>query len=116
MISYFLHRQCMFHAITGWYCPGCGGTRALYFFLTGHWIKSFVYHPLVLYTFVGLCYIAIRYSFVVLQRKNYDNHATYRPSPMLLWGALILVALNFVVKNILLVGFHIDLLTDCLPL
>ena len=21
--------RCPFHAVTGWYCPGCGGTRAL---------------------------------------------------------------------------------------
>ena len=133
MISYFLHRQCMFHAITGWYCPGCGGTRALYFFLPGHWIKSFVYQPLVLYTFVALCYITIRYiitkykkyvyygSFPSHKHNSNASHAApvpkaYLPSPMWLWGALILLVINFIIKNILLIGFHIDLLTDFLPL
>lgn len=26
---------CTFHAATGWYCPGCGGTRALYSLMHG---------------------------------------------------------------------------------
>ncbi|MCI5821565.1 MAG: DUF2752 domain-containing protein [Lachnospiraceae bacterium] len=100
----------MLHAITGWYCPGCGGTRALYFFVTGHWVKSFVYHPLVLYTFIALCYITIRFIYSIISKR------TYRPSPMWLWGALILLTANFIIKNILLIGFHIDLLTARLPL
>ena len=27
--------RCPFHAVTGWYCPGCGGTRALGALLRG---------------------------------------------------------------------------------
>ena len=25
----FSSYRCPFHAVTGWYCPGCGGTRAI---------------------------------------------------------------------------------------
>lgn len=31
------------------YCPGCGGTRAIKELLRRHFIKSFWYHPFVLY-------------------------------------------------------------------
>ena len=37
---------CLFHELTGFYCPGCGGTRAVLALLAGHPILSFLYHPL----------------------------------------------------------------------
>ncbi|MCI8363878.1 MAG: DUF2752 domain-containing protein [Eubacterium sp.] len=43
---------CLFHRITGLYCPGCGGTRAFTSLLQGDFISCFVYHPFVFYCFV----------------------------------------------------------------
>ena len=40
---------CLFRSLTGLYCPGCGGTRALRFLLKGDVMKSLWYHPLVGY-------------------------------------------------------------------
>lgn len=34
---------------TGYYCPGCGGTRAITALLHGRLLSSFLYHPVVLY-------------------------------------------------------------------
>lgn len=31
---------CLFHELTGWNCPGCGGTRAAYALLHGHWEQA----------------------------------------------------------------------------
>ena len=41
--------RCIFYDRYGFYCISCGGTRALYYFLKGDFIKSFFYHPIVLY-------------------------------------------------------------------
>lgn len=41
--------ECRFKEATGLYCPGCGGTRAVRALLSGHLIRSFVYHPFVPY-------------------------------------------------------------------
>jgi len=38
---------CVFHAITGWQCPGCGGTRALYQLLHLHIGQALQYNALV---------------------------------------------------------------------
>ncbi len=103
---------CLFHVITGLYCPGCGGTRAILLFFTGHWLYSFLYHPLVLYTFFSLCYIAARYTIVIFQKKAHKKIHPYRPSSKWLWGALIVLCLNFTVKNIALLCFHVDLLSS----
>ena len=32
---------CPFHAVTGWWCPGCGMTRAVHDVLTGHVASAF---------------------------------------------------------------------------
>lgn len=40
---------CLFRLLTGFYCPGCGGTRALKYLLQGQVFKSLYYHPLILY-------------------------------------------------------------------
>ncbi len=45
---------CFFHEITGYYCPGCGGTRAILALLRGSLIECVCYHPFVLYA--AICY------------------------------------------------------------
>ena len=38
---------CVFHALTGWQCPGCGGTRALHHLLHLHVGQALQYNALV---------------------------------------------------------------------
>ena len=45
-----LNFPCLFHLATGYYCPGCGGTRAIASLLHGQLFRSFLYHPVILYT------------------------------------------------------------------
>ncbi len=40
---------CVFHSVTGFYCPGCGGTRAVAVLLEGNVFASVCYHPIVAY-------------------------------------------------------------------
>lgn len=53
---------CIFHKLTGLYCPGCGGTRAVYWLLKGNVAYSFiVYITTALYFteqyfMYGICY------------------------------------------------------------
>ena len=38
---------CVLNMLTGFYCPGCGGTRAMFALAKGDILKSFVYQPFV---------------------------------------------------------------------
>ena len=38
---------CPFRIVTGFYCPGCGSTRALYLLLHGHIIEALTRNPLM---------------------------------------------------------------------
>ncbi len=52
----FQSRPCVLRSMTGLYCPGCGGTRALLYFLNGQIIKSFYYNAAVGY---GISFVLI---------------------------------------------------------
>jgi len=38
---------CVFHAVTGLYCPGCGSLRALHQLLHGHLLAALDFNPLM---------------------------------------------------------------------
>lgn len=101
---------CLFHRITGLYCPGCGGTRALLLFFRGDWLRSLQYHPMVMYLFITFSYILSRYAIAWYQKKHNKKAHPYQPCPWWLWGALVVLCINFAVKNIALLCFHADLL------
>ncbi len=98
---------CMFHSLTGLYCPGCGGTRAVRALLRGDLRMSFQYHPLVLYTvFVILLEIILRTA--SKKRKRPVDHSK-RERIFILIGAGIVLA-NWIFKNYMLVVKGVDLL------
>lgn len=98
---------CLFHLLTGLYCPGCGGTRAVKALLHGELFLSLRYHPLVLYTAVVV--LAELLSLAVARAaKNprwYLGHEI-----VFVYIAVGIVVANWVIKNVLLVFFGMDLL------
>lgn len=98
---------CLFHEITGLYCPGCGGTRAVKALLSGHPILSFWYHPLVLYCAAVALWFAAAY-FIYWLTKN-PRFRLYFGNGYVYVGVGIIAA-NFVYKNYMLLVRGIDVL------
>ena len=89
---------CIFHSITGLYCPGCGAGRACYSILHGRFLDAFCYNPLmtVLLPLIGL-YIAAR---VVDWIITGGNHIDRKINVKFLTGVLIAVVIYGVLRNI----------------
>ncbi len=94
--SLFL-RPCLFHALTGYYCPGCGGTRALRYLLQGNMGKSLYYHPLVAYV------LGVYGWFMVTQLAEKCTKGKIKGMPYrnaYLYMATFILLANFMVKNL----------------
>lgn len=67
--DYSGYMACDIYRLTQLPCPGCGGTRAVYNLFLGDFVKSFCYHPAVLF---GL---ALYFHFMLLY--FYRKHITH---------------------------------------
>jgi hypothetical protein len=78
---------CPFHRLTGWYCPGCGGQRALHELLRGHFAAALRLNPVAVLVFLPLAgYAYAAYALRVL--------GVIRPRPFALrnWQVILLLA------------------------
>lgn len=58
--------ECDIYNRTGLFCPGCGGTRAVYFLFCGELLKSVRYHPAVL----GGVFLYLHFMLLFFFRKH----------------------------------------------
>ncbi len=91
---------CLFHKLTGLYCPGCGSTRMLYYLLHGHPILAVQQNALAMVILPGAIYGLVR------QLVPSDRFALPRIPPE--WGtSFFAVVLLFTIgRNIPVVPFR----------
>lgn len=104
----FLRLPCLLRTFTGYYCPGCGGTRAVYALLHLQLWRSFCYHPLVPYGAAVYLWFMISHTIEKLSRHRLRIGMKWNPK--WLWAALVILLLNVLVKDGALLLFHVDLL------
>ena len=90
---------CPFYSLTGLYCPGCGGQRAVRALLDGEILRSLYYHPLVLC--VAL-YGAVFLGTQTLNRLTRGKLSALSVRPRHLYILLGILVLQWIVKNVLL--------------
>lgn len=105
---FWLLRPCMFHRLTGYYCPGCGGTRAVRALLAGHLLRSFICHPIVLLAGVSAGWFMVSQTIEYISRGRFRIGMHVREIHF--WGVLGIILVNFLVKNLALLIWGVDLL------
>ena len=91
--------ECAFKRVTGFYCPGCGGTRAVDALLSGHFLKAFIYHPFVPYCIImWILYVGSH----LLEMLHVPHIRGMKFRTAYVWIGLGILFLNWIVKNILL--------------
>jgi Protein of unknown function (DUF2752). len=89
---------CEFYTRTGFYCAGCGGTRAVNALLHGRIWRSFLFHPFVLYTFVIYLAFLVKNTLYFIT-KGKVKLMLFRPGYVYL-GAVIIV-IQWIIKVVL---------------
>lgn len=107
IITAIIHMPCVFQLITGLYCPGCGGTRALKYLLTGHLVKSFCYHPFVLY---GAVILVLWLGELWIAKKTGKSIDGLLHKQAVIYVGVAILLMNWMFKNYMLVVKGIDLL------
>ncbi len=103
---------CIIHDVLHIYCPGCGGTRAIFALLNGHVLESLYYNPAVV---LGLV-ITLHYELgvlITLIKKNGKRYYCTSLIPLIVCGA-VLVAFTLI-RNYILIELEYDMLQDFLP-
>ena len=103
--------RCYFSRELHLYCPGCGGTRAILALLDGHIVRSFLSNPVPVYAIVLLLrmWVALLHNTFLIKEESQVWRVLYNAEA---WGILVVVVGTFVIRDLLLVFFHIDYLGD----
>lgn len=98
---------CVFRTFTGYYCPGCGGTRATRYFLQGKWIKSFIYHPMVPYLGIGGGIFMVRQTLFYISKGRIKS---MKFRNIYVYGLAVVLLGQFIIKNVLLKCWNISII------
>jgi cell division protein FtsW (lipid II flippase) len=88
---------CVFHRLTGLWCPGCGSTRALHQLAHGHLSAAFDLNPLMVLMLpvLGCALVLLR----VHRVTGKPSHA-FIASPVWAWLVLGCVAVFWILRNL----------------
>lgn len=90
---------CIFRELTGYDCPGCGGTRACIALLKGKIWQSFLYHPVVLYGAAVYFWYMFSHTVEYLSEGRWKIGMRYRDIYIKIAAGIIVV--QWIVRNLL---------------
>lgn len=112
---------CSFRAVTGYFCPGCGGTHAVCSLARGQLLRCAREHAFVAYTATGFFLYNFWNSLALLSRhvpvipgiqhRKNPGHNTFRAFPVIhfhtwyVYPGIAIIFLQCIAKNMALI-FH----------
>lgn len=106
-VFFRLLSRCVFNRLTGFYCPGCGGTRAFIYLIHGNIIKSLIYYPFVPYA------VTVGLIFYISQTLRFITHGRIKGVHFrncFITIGIVLIAGNWIIKNLLLGIWNIEVM------
>lgn len=103
---------CAVHDLLHVYCPGCGGTRAIFALLQGQILTSLYYNPAIVLGVLLALYYEIG-VFMTLVKKNGKPYFCTNLTFVVIY--LLIVGIFAIVRNYLLIAQGIDMLEDFIP-
>ena len=100
--------DCVFLSVFGFYCPGCGGTRAAVALLYGQIGHSLKCNPLTAYIAAGFLALDIRAAVGILRRQPFS----LRIPLWYFWVMLAIAVIHCIVRNVLMITVGYDYLGD----
>jgi hypothetical protein len=92
-----LFLPCLFNKATGFYCPGCGTTRALHYLLHGQLTAAFAMNPLTMLALPFVAYAFASYALFGLRGRSLPKVFVY---PTLIKLLFITIVAFWVLRNI----------------
>lgn len=105
-IELYSASECYMYRMTGYYCPGCGGTRAVQALLHMELIRSLRYHPVVL---PGVVMSMVFWTGMTFEKIVRPDIKRFKLRRIYFYAVLGIVMVQWIIKNVLLyaVGWHI---------
>lgn len=93
---YGFYPHCIFHQVTGYLCPGCGGLRAMHQLLHGNLANAWHFNALLVASLplLGL------WGVVILWRRHFHRRAPGQFRLAWLWSGLAVILLFGILRNV----------------
>lgn len=94
---------CLFHEITGLYCPGCGITRCIFFIIKGNIYEAFKCNQLIFFLLPFLLfYIFVKSYYYITNKEN----VLIKKIPNCIYIILLIITLLYgILRNLSLFPF-----------
>jgi len=90
---------CVFHRLTGWYCPGCGSLRASYQLLHGNLLAAFHYNALAV---IAVPCVGV---FCLLHRKDPSKYNAILYSSQFVKAIFVIFIIYTILRNLPIIPF-----------